>query len=79
MDIASPTAGSTLTFRTAAGDLPVGGPGTLPGLLRPGRHLTWAVQFRGMSTGGELGLETVGPPTVGGMFYTGRGISPVGK
>ena len=70
IDMPAPTTGSTLTFSTATGDLPLGSHGALDGLYVPSRQLTWTVQFRGMGAGDELGLELFGPPTIGGMYYT---------
>ncbi|MGO8678226.1 MAG: PEP-CTERM sorting domain-containing protein [Limisphaerales bacterium] len=64
-----PTTGSTLTFSTATGDFPVFPAGTgTNGWYVPGNALTFTVQFSGMGTGDQVGVDLYSPPSVGTMY-----------
>jgi len=72
--IPGPTERSTFIY-TAGADFPA------QGLLISSTNITWSLQFRGMGTGDELGVDLYSPPTVGQDFpdywrNTGVGLNP---
>ena len=59
--VGSPTPRSTFVF-TAGSDFAAGG------LYVPSSDITWSVQFTGLGTGDDLGVDIYSPPTVGSDF-----------
>lgn len=63
-----PTSRSILDFSTATGDFPIVAPPGTNGWFVPGNQLTFTVQFSGMGSGDQVGVDLYSPPTVGNMF-----------